>query len=90
MPSESSRAAEFPLPPSALVMDAIGILLLMAGVLGLVTDWPAHYLPALGDPRNCWVLVGAGVMLMGTAAWQIVAHLQRRKTENASPPGARR
>ncbi len=66
-------------------MDAIGIVLIMAGVLGLVSALPARTLPALADPLHCWILIGAGALLMGMAAWQIVAHLQRRKAEQFSP-----
>jgi len=63
--------------PRWLVVDCIGGVLLVVGVLGL-TGSAAGFAPALGDPQIGWTLIGAGVALMAYAAVKLVAELRAR------------
>jgi hypothetical protein len=64
-------------PTQWLVMDAVGALLLAAGVLGL-TGAGAGFVPRLGDPQVAWTLVVVGAGLMAIAAVQLLAALRAR------------
>jgi dipeptide/tripeptide permease len=61
--------------PRWLVMDCIGGMLLVVGVLGL-TGTVAGVAPALGDPQIGWTLTIVGVGLMAFAAVKLVAELR--------------
>jgi hypothetical protein len=63
--------------PRWLVMDCIGGVLLVVGVLGL-TGTVAGVAPALGDPQVGWTLIIVGVGLMAFAAVKLVAELRAR------------
>lgn len=63
--------------PRWLVVDCIGGVLLVAGVLGL-TGNAAGFAPALGDPQIGWTLIVVGVALMAFAAVKLVAELRAR------------
>ena len=63
--------------PRWLVVDCIGGVLLVVGVLGL-TGSAAGFAPALGDPQIGWTLIVAGVALMAYAAVKLVAELRAR------------
>lgn len=72
-----NRAPEHRLPfsPLWLVVDAIGALLLAAGVLGL-TGAGARFEPRLADPQVGWTLVVVGAGLLALAAVKIVGALR--------------
>ena len=63
--------------PRWLVVDCIGGVLLVVGVLGL-TGSAAGFAPALGDPQIGWTLIVVGVALMAYAAVKLVAELRSR------------
>lgn len=63
--------------PRWLVMDCIGGVLLVVGVLGL-TGTGAGIAPALGDPQIAWTLIVVGAGLMAFAAVKLVAELRAR------------
>ena len=63
--------------PRWLVVDCIGGVLLVVGVLGL-TGSAAGFAPALGDPQIGWTLIVVGVALMTYAAVKLVAELRAR------------
>jgi hypothetical protein len=63
--------------PRWLVVDSIGGVLLVAGVLGL-TGNAAGFAPALGDPQVGWTLIVVGLGLMAFAAVKLVAELRAR------------
>lgn len=63
--------------PRWLVMDCIGGVLLVVGVLGL-TGTVAGVAPALGNPQIVLTLLVVGVGLMAFAAVKLVAELRAR------------
>jgi hypothetical protein len=71
-----------PFSPLWLVLDAIGALLLAAGVLAL-TGAGARFEPRLADPQVGWTLVVVGVGVLAIAAVKIVGELRDR----AGAPG---
>lgn len=66
-----------PFPPLWLVVDAVGALMLAAGVLAL-TGAGAGLAPWLADPQVGWTLVVVGAGLLAIAAVKIVAALRAR------------
>jgi dipeptide/tripeptide permease len=65
----------FSISPRWLVMDCLGGVLLVVGVLGL-TGTGADVAPALGDPQIAWTLIVVGAGLMAFAAVELVAELR--------------
>jgi len=63
--------------PRWLVMDCVGGVLLVVGVLGL-TGAVAGVAPALGDPQIAWTLIVLGAGLIAFAAVKLVAELRAR------------
>lgn len=72
----SAPRRRFPVSPRWLVADVLGVLLLAAGVIGLIGG--ASLAPQLADPQVAWTLVVLGTGLMALAAVKIVAELRAR------------
>lgn len=76
MNAAATKPAAFPI--GAVVANAVGVLLLAAGLVGLLVPDLANAVPALGDPTTAWTLLGAGIALDVGAAVAIVAHFRSR------------
>lgn len=63
--------------PRWLVVDCIGGVLLVVGMLGL-TGNVVGFAPALGEPQIGWTLIVVGAALMAYAAVKLVAELRAR------------
>jgi hypothetical protein len=81
------KQQRFPIPPWLLLEDAVGMGLIVVGVLALFAGM-ADSLGALGDPVVASACLVVGVVLVGGSAVQIVLHLRAREGERQH--GARR
>lgn len=67
-------------PVGALVVNVIGLVFTVAGLLGLLAPEAVKAVPALGDPLTAWTLLGVGVVLDLGSCLSIVRHLRSRSS----------
>jgi len=70
------QSATLPLGP--LIVNGIGSLLLLAGVIGVFVPSIAQSVPGLADPVTAWTLLAVGVVLDGWSCLAIVQRLRRK------------
>jgi len=77
MSTPGTKPAPFPI--GAAIVNALGGLLIAAGLVGLFAPEILTSVPALKDPATAWTLVGVGIALDVGAACTIVSHLRSRR-----------
>ena len=62
--------------PQVYVVDFIGAVLAALGIFGTRADNPGEWLPFLADRNVALGCLGAGIVLMACALWQILRHFK--------------